>query len=97
MGVDTPQVESGTKRIEHSFIYTLKGGGYMADEVNQEPKADMKKAFSTIFKVILGLAFLALGAWFVYKGWVYLWYVIKGTVGLFFILAGVITLAIAKE
>jgi hypothetical protein len=69
----------------------------MADEAKQEKKTDMKKVFSTIFKVILGLVFLALGAWFVYKGWAYLWYVIKGTVGLFFILAGVITLAIAKE
>jgi hypothetical protein len=69
----------------------------MADEVKQEPKTDMKKVFSTMLKVILGLVFLALGAWFVYKGWAYLWYVIKGTVGLFFILAGVITLAIAKE
>jgi len=69
----------------------------MADEVKQEQKTDMKKVFSTIFKVILGLIFLGLGAWFIYKGWPYLWYVIKGTVGLFFVLAGVITLAIAKE
>jgi hypothetical protein len=69
----------------------------MADEVKQEQKTDMKKVFSTMFKVVLGLVFLGLGAYFVYKGWAYLWYVIKGTVGLFFILAGVITLAIAKE
>lgn len=90
-------MESETKNIGGRFIYMSKGGGHMADEVKQEPKTDMKKVFSTILKVILGLVFLALGAWFVYKGWVYLWYVIKGTVGLFFILAGVITLAIAKE
>ncbi|MCU0650611.1 MAG: hypothetical protein MUC52_00050 [Candidatus Omnitrophica bacterium] len=69
----------------------------MADEAKQEQKTDMKKVFSTVFKVILGLAFLGLGAWFVYKGWSHLWTVIKGTIGLFFILAGVITLAIAKE
>jgi hypothetical protein len=69
----------------------------MAEEAKQEQKTDMKKVFSTIFKVILGLVFLGLGAYFVYRGWVYLWYVIKGTIGLFFILAGVITLAIAKE
>ena len=69
----------------------------MADEAKQEPKTDTKKVFSTILKVILGLVFLALGAWLVYKGWGHLWTVIKGTVGLFFILAGVITLAIAKE
>jgi len=70
----------------------------MAEEVKQEEKKEnAKRILSTIFKVILGLAFLALGAWLVYKGWVYLWYVIKGTVGLFFILAGIITLAIAKE
>ena len=69
----------------------------MADEVKQEQKTDMKKAFSTIFKVVLGLVFLGLGAYFVFRGWTHLWNVIKGTVGLFFILAGVITLAIAKE
>ena len=69
----------------------------MADEAKQEQKTDMKKVFSTIFKVILGLVFLGLGAYFVYRGWGYLLGVIKGTVGLFFILAGVITLAIAKE
>jgi hypothetical protein len=69
----------------------------MADEVKQEQKTDMKKVGWTILKVILGLVFLAVGAWLIYRGWVYLWYVIKGTVGLFFILAGVITLAIAKE
>jgi len=68
----------------------------MADEVKKQ-KTDMKKVFSTVLKVILGLVFLALGAWFVYKGWANLWYIIKGTIGLFFILAGVITLAIAKE
>jgi len=70
----------------------------MADEAKQQvQKTDGKKVFSTVLKVVLGLVFLAFGAWLVYKGWTYLWYVIKGTVGLFFILAGIITLAIAKE
>ncbi len=70
----------------------------MAEEVKQEEKKEnAKRILSTIFKVILGLAFLAFGAWLVCKGWVHLWVVIKGTVGLFFILAGIITLAIAKE
>ncbi len=95
MELDTPQMESAE---EINRISYNQGGVLMADEAKQpEQKTDMKKVFSTVFKVILGLAFLAFGAWLVYRGWVYLWYVIKGTVGLFFILAGVITLAIAKE
>jgi len=70
----------------------------MAEEAKTEVKnEDGKKILATIFKVILGLAFLAFGAWLVYKGWAYLWVLIKGSVGLFFILAGIITLAIAKE
>ncbi len=70
----------------------------MAEEVKSEPKNDNgKKIVSTIFKVFLGLVFLTLGAWLVYKGWAYLLGLIKGSVGLFFILAGIITLAIAKE
>jgi hypothetical protein len=70
----------------------------MAEEAKTEVKNESgKKTMATLFKVILGLAFLAFGAWLVYKGWEYLWYLIKGSVGLFFILAGVITLAIAKE
>ncbi len=70
----------------------------MAEEVKVEPKNDNgKKMASTVFKVFLGLIFLVLGAWLVYKGWAHLLGLIKGSVGLFFILAGVITLAIAKE
>ncbi len=70
----------------------------MAEEAKTEAKNENgKKVMATLFKVILGLAFLAFGAWLVYKGWPYLWVLIKGSVGLFFILAGVITLAIAKE
>jgi len=70
----------------------------MAEEAKTETKNENgKKVMATIFKVILGLVFLVLGAWMVYKGWAYLWMLIKGSVGLFFILAGVITLAIAKE
>ncbi|MGE5197370.1 MAG: hypothetical protein ACM3IL_02575 [Deltaproteobacteria bacterium] len=70
----------------------------MAEEVKQEAKeADAKKTFSTILKVILGLAFLVVGAYLVYRGWYYLIALIKGCVGLFFIMAGLITLAIAKD
>lgn len=53
--------------------------------------------FSTIFKVFLGLAFLALGAWAVYVWWADLKIVFRGCIGLFAILAGMITLAIAKD
>ena len=70
----------------------------MAEEVKTEAKKeDGKKMMATIFKVILGLAFLALGAWLVYKGWYYIWVLIKGSAGIIVILAGIITLAIAKE
>jgi hypothetical protein len=69
----------------------------MAEEVKQEGKVDVKKIFWTIFKVILGLVFLALGALAIYKWWVDLITVVKGCIGLFLLLAGVITLAIAKE
>ncbi|MCX5708333.1 MAG: hypothetical protein NTY14_05100 [Candidatus Omnitrophica bacterium] len=70
----------------------------MAEEVKTEAKNESgKKMMVTLFKVILGLAFLAFGAWLVYRGWPHLLNLIKGSVGLFFILAGVITLAIAKE
>ena len=69
----------------------------MAEEVKQEQKGDAKKTFSTILKVLLGLAFLAVGAYLVYRGWWYVIALIKGCVGLFFVLAGLITLAIAKD
>lgn len=55
------------------------------------------KTLSTIFKVFLGLAFLALGALAIYVWWVDLKTVFKGCIGLFALLAGMITLAIAKE
>jgi hypothetical protein len=70
----------------------------MAEEAKTEvKKEDGKKMMGTILKVILGLAFLALGAWLVYKGWPYIWVLIKGSAGIIVILAGIITLAIAKE
>ncbi|MBI5145567.1 MAG: hypothetical protein HZA27_05235, partial [Candidatus Omnitrophica bacterium] len=55
------------------------------------------KIMGTIFKVILGLVFLALGAVALIRWWPDLLLVIKGCIGLFLLLAGVITLAIAKE
>lgn len=70
----------------------------MADEVKQEEKkAEASKVPSTILKVILGLALLALGAWAIIIWWSDLLLLIRGCIGLFLILAGVITLAIAKE
>ncbi len=70
----------------------------MAEEVKQEEKkCDIKKTMSTIFKVLLGLVFLALGVLAIIRWWGDLLTLIKGGIGLFLLLAGVITLAIAKE
>lgn len=70
----------------------------MAEELKQEEKkANGSKAAWTIFKVILGLAFLVLGVWAVIGWFGSLRVVFKGCVGLFLVLAGIITLAIAKE
>lgn len=70
----------------------------MAEEVKQEEKkTDVKRVLSTILKVVLGLAFLALGLAAVIIWKKDLFVVIKGCIGLFLILAGIITLAIAKE
>ncbi len=70
----------------------------MAEEVKQEEKkACGTKVCSTIFKVVLGLAFLALGVLAIIAWRNDLIAVFKGCIGLFLILAGIITLAIAKE
>ena len=71
----------------------------MVEEIKKEDKCcgQGKKVFSTLLKVILGLAFLALGAIAILRWWRLLLIIIKGCIGLFLILAGVITLAIAKE
>jgi hypothetical protein len=58
---------------------------------------EIKKNSGMIFKVILGLAFLALGALALLRWWQELLLIVKGGIGLFLLLAGVITLAIAKE
>ena len=58
---------------------------------------DSKKTLSTLFKVVLGLVFLALGGLAILNYWGALLLIVKGCIGLFLILAGVITLAIAKE
>ena len=64
-----------------------------------ESKKEAGKMMSTIFKVILGLAFFALAVYLlvVRLWWAQSWLVIKGCAGPFLILAGIITLAIAKE
>ena len=70
----------------------------MAEELKQEEKkCQVSKVMSTIFKVILGLVFLALGALAILRWWSLLLMIVKGCIGLFLILAGIITLAIAKE
>ena len=71
----------------------------MADEVKQEEKqcCTGKKVTSSIFKVILGLVFLAVAAYLLFAR---LWWadtLIKGCAGPFLVLAAVITFAIAKE
>jgi hypothetical protein len=58
---------------------------------------DPKKTLATLFKVVLGLAFLVLGGLAILKYWGELLMIVQGGIGLFLILAGVITLAIAKE
>jgi hypothetical protein len=65
----------------------------MADEV----KGGAGKVLGTLFKVILGIAFLVVGVAAVLRWGKLLIMIIKGCIGLFLILAGVITLAIAKE
>ncbi|MBL7130079.1 MAG: hypothetical protein ISS45_01520 [Candidatus Omnitrophica bacterium] len=78
-----------------------KGGGKMVEEVKQEEKKEkklgIKKFFSTLLKVILGLIFLALGVLAIVVWWPDLLLVIRGCIGLFLVLASVITFAIAKE
>ena len=69
----------------------------MAEENKEAGKTDVKKIFWTVFKVILGLVFLALGVLAIMKWWGDLLVVVRGCIGLFLILAGIITLAIAKE
>ena len=69
----------------------------MAEELKQEEKKDGKKVLATIFKVVLGLILLTLGAMAIMRWWDKLLMIVKGCMGLFLILAGIITLAIAKE
>lgn len=70
----------------------------MAEELKQEEKkCEAGKIMSTLFKVVLGLVFLALGVLAVLRWWKLLLMIAKGCIGLFLILAGIITLAIAKE
>ncbi|MDD5254660.1 MAG: hypothetical protein PHR11_01235 [Candidatus Omnitrophica bacterium] len=69
----------------------------MAEEIKKEVKPDGAKAFWVVFKMLLGLAFLALGALALYQWRGELLIVVRGCIGLFLILAGMITLAIAKE
>lgn len=70
----------------------------MAEDIKQEEKKTDSKSLSTIFKFLLGLVFLGLGAYLALIVWrSELLSLIKGSVGIFLVLAGIITLAIAKE
>lgn len=70
----------------------------MAEEIKQdENKPQGNKVLPMLFKVILGLCFLALGTGVIIAWWSDLLVLVRGSIGLFLILAGVITLAIAKE
>lgn len=66
----------------------------MAEEADQKKGA---KVLKTILKVVIGLAFLALGVYLVIRWRRDLLVVAKGCVGLFLIMTGAITVAIAKE
>ncbi|MBU1125871.1 MAG: hypothetical protein KKC84_07580 [Candidatus Omnitrophica bacterium] len=67
------------------------------DVKKEEKKVESSKVMSTLFKVLLGIVFLGLGALAILRWWGVLLMLIKGCIGPFFILAGIITLAIAKE
>jgi len=58
---------------------------------------EKKSVLGTVFKLILGIAFIVLGVMAVAGWWASLVEVLKAALGLFLILAGLITLAIAKE
>lgn len=66
----------------------------MAEEIKQPEKKNM---MPVIFKVVLGVVFLLLGALAIKAWWFDLVSLVRGSIGLFLILAGIITLAIAKE
>lgn len=72
----------------------------MAEEIKKEGTKACgcpAKACGVLFKVVLGLVFLAAGGLAIYRWWPDLATVFKGCIGGFLVLAGVITLAIAKE
>jgi len=71
----------------------------MAEEVKQEEKkADGKKIMATMFKVVLGLVFLALAVYLGFFRWLgSLKELVKGGIPIVLFFAGLITLAIAKE
>ena len=73
-----------------------KGPGMAEEFKQQENKARCARASSTIFKVILGLLFLALGSLAIIKWKDAVWTLISGGIGLFFFLVGAIILVVAK-
>jgi len=70
----------------------------MAEEIKQEEKkCACVNNSSVIFKVAVGLAFLAVGFALVIVWWPELLRLAKGCAGPFLILAGIVTLVVAKE
>ncbi|MDD5348188.1 MAG: hypothetical protein PHT59_06215 [Candidatus Omnitrophica bacterium] len=70
----------------------------MAEEAKQQGKSEgVSKVLRTMLMIVVGIAFLALGGYFLYRGWGYVIALVKGTIGLFCILVGVIFLAMAKD
>lgn len=88
---------SGYRLPAESVVEQRKGEKMTEEAKKDEKNCGCKKTLSTVFKFILGLVFLGLGAWAVIGWFDSLKIVFMGCVGLFLILAGVITLAIARE
>ncbi|MFH0855888.1 MAG: hypothetical protein V1869_05220 [Candidatus Omnitrophota bacterium] len=60
-------------------------------------ESNVRKTFTVLLKVLLGLAFFILGALAILRWWGSFLMIAKGCIGLFLLLAGIITLAAAKE
>jgi len=70
----------------------------MAEEIKQETmKCGCKNTSGVILKTIIGLAFLALGAFAIINWFDSLAILFKGSIGIFLTLAGLIFLLLAKE
>jgi len=66
-------------------------------ETPEEERKSPQEIARMIFKIILGIVFIALGVLAIIFWWPSLKTVFKGSIGIILILAGAITLAIAKD